>query len=148
MLVDHGFLIILSLEHGIVQNWDAMEKVWRHTFDSQLCMVVGDEIRPTRIAVLSSSRQVHDPDHVRDRLGLIRQHSGHLFGVHLLQDIEDAKPADYVMQFHGLLEDYRKVFPMHVACICTCCHDNTCMHGHKPHIGPWGKCAYFEMHFF
>lgn len=36
------------------------------------------------------------------------------------QDIEEAKPADYVMQFHGLLEDYRKVFPMHVACICTC----------------------------
>jgi len=31
------------LEHGIVQNWEDMEKVWRHTFDNELRMVVGDE---------------------------------------------------------------------------------------------------------
>merc|ERR1712178_630223 len=32
-----------ALEHGIVQNWEDMEKVWRHTFDNELRMVVGDE---------------------------------------------------------------------------------------------------------
>ena len=31
------------LEHGIVQNWDHMEMIWRHTFDMELKMVVGDE---------------------------------------------------------------------------------------------------------
>jgi len=31
------------LEHGIVQNWDDMETVWRHTFDNELRMTVGDE---------------------------------------------------------------------------------------------------------
>merc|ERR1711918_163766 len=39
-----GILILkYPLEHGIVQNWDDMEKVWRHTFDNELRMVVGDE---------------------------------------------------------------------------------------------------------
>lgn len=31
------------LEHGIVQNWDDMENVWRHCFDNELRMNVGDE---------------------------------------------------------------------------------------------------------
>merc|ERR1712167_154391 len=31
-----GILILkYPLEHGIVQNWDDMEKVWRHTFDNE-----------------------------------------------------------------------------------------------------------------
>merc|ERR1719451_176013 len=39
-----GILILkYPLEHGIVQNWDDMEKVWRHTFDNELRMVVGEE---------------------------------------------------------------------------------------------------------
>merc|ERR1711871_560434 len=39
-----GILILkYPLEHGIVQNWDDMEKVWRHTFDNELRMVVGDD---------------------------------------------------------------------------------------------------------
>jgi len=39
-----GILLLkYPLEHGIVQNWDDMEKVWRHTFDNELRMVVGDE---------------------------------------------------------------------------------------------------------
>merc|ERR1712188_154438 len=32
-----GILLLkYPLEHGIVQNWDDMEKVWRHTFDDEL----------------------------------------------------------------------------------------------------------------
>merc|ERR1711977_337494 len=39
-----GILVLkYPLEHGIVQNWEDMEKVWRHTFDNELRMVVGDE---------------------------------------------------------------------------------------------------------
>merc|ERR1712072_1396501 len=39
-----GILLLkYPLEHGIVQNWDDMEKVWRHTFDNELRMVVGEE---------------------------------------------------------------------------------------------------------
>merc|ERR1712182_179533 len=39
-----GILILkYPLEHGIVQNWEDMEKVWRHTFDNELRMVVGDD---------------------------------------------------------------------------------------------------------
>jgi len=39
-----GILLLkYPLEHGIVQNWEDMEKVWRHTFDNELRMVVGDD---------------------------------------------------------------------------------------------------------
>merc|ERR1711976_710701 len=39
-----GILLLkYPLEHGIVQNWEDMEKVWRRTFDNELRMVVGDE---------------------------------------------------------------------------------------------------------
>merc|ERR1712227_110330 len=39
-----GILLLkYPLEHGIVQNWEDMEKVWRHTFDNELRMVVSDE---------------------------------------------------------------------------------------------------------
>merc|ERR1711988_709918 len=39
-----GILLLkYPLEHGIVQNWDDMEKVWRHTFDNELRTVVGDD---------------------------------------------------------------------------------------------------------
>merc|ERR1711998_250786 len=36
-------LLKYPLDHGIVNNWDDMEKVWRHTFDNELRMVVGEE---------------------------------------------------------------------------------------------------------
>merc|ERR1711985_78012 len=41
-----GILLLkYPLDHGIVNNWDDMEKVWRHTFDNELRMVVGKENR-------------------------------------------------------------------------------------------------------
>jgi actin-related protein len=27
-----------TIEHGIVTNWDDMEKVWHHTFYDELCV--------------------------------------------------------------------------------------------------------------
>ena len=32
------------------------------------------------------------------------------------QDVEEWKPADYAMQFHGLVEDYRKVCGPRLGC--------------------------------
>ena len=34
------------IEHGVVQDWDNMEKIWRHTFENELRMVVGFEENP------------------------------------------------------------------------------------------------------
>ena len=31
------------LEHGLVQDWDDMEKIWEHTFSQQLRLVVGND---------------------------------------------------------------------------------------------------------
>merc|ERR1712097_164300 len=37
-----GILLLkYPLDHGIVNNWDDMEKVWRHTFDNELRIVLG-----------------------------------------------------------------------------------------------------------
>ena len=39
-----GMLILSSpMHHGVVTDWDQMEQVWRHTFDCECRMVVGDE---------------------------------------------------------------------------------------------------------
>merc|ERR1712046_464078 len=39
-----GILLLkYPLEHGVIQNWDDMEKIWKHTFDNELRMVVGDD---------------------------------------------------------------------------------------------------------
>merc|ERR1711865_1192669 len=37
-----GILILkYPLEHGVIQNWDDMEKIWKHTFDNELRIVLG-----------------------------------------------------------------------------------------------------------
>merc|ERR1711966_598032 len=37
-----GILILkYPLEHGAIQNWDDMEKIWMHTFDNELRIVLG-----------------------------------------------------------------------------------------------------------
>merc|ERR1712194_108792 len=39
-----GILILkFPLEHGVITNWDDMEKIWAHTFDNELRVVVGGE---------------------------------------------------------------------------------------------------------
>jgi actin beta/gamma 1 len=39
-----GILVLkFPLEHGVITNWEDMEKVWRHTFDNELRVVVGGE---------------------------------------------------------------------------------------------------------
>jgi actin-related protein len=37
-----GILLLkFPLEHGVITNWDDMEKIWSHTFDNELRVVVG-----------------------------------------------------------------------------------------------------------
>merc|ERR1712057_23629 len=39
-----GILLLkYPLEHGVIQNWDDMEKIWKHTFDNELRIVLGSE---------------------------------------------------------------------------------------------------------
>merc|ERR1719333_1294463 len=39
-----GILVLkFPLEHGVITNWDDMEKIWAHTFDNELRVVVGGE---------------------------------------------------------------------------------------------------------
>jgi len=39
-----GILLLkYPLEHGVIQNWDDMEKIWKHTFDNELRIVLGAE---------------------------------------------------------------------------------------------------------
>merc|ERR1711939_1052440 len=84
-----GILILkYPLEHGIVQNWEDMEKVWRHTFDNELRMVVGDENEGDedlhRCPAHRGSNEpqgeprAHDTDHVRDLhcSPILRRHPG------------------------------------------------------------------------
>merc|ERR1712072_1581256 len=77
-----GILLLkYPLEHGIVQNWDDMEKVWRHTFDNELRMVVGEENPDDPQGELREDA----PDHVRDvqRPPLLRRHPGRALALRL-----------------------------------------------------------------
>merc|ERR1711865_46120 len=59
-----GILILkYPLEHGVIQNWDDMEKIWKHTFDNELRIVLGadDEAEEDVAGVLLTKVKVIAP---------------------------------------------------------------------------------------
>jgi len=57
------------LENGIVQNWEDMEKVWRHTFDNELRCVVGDEDEAEEdVAGVLMTEKPNTPKEDRERM--------------------------------------------------------------------------------
>ena len=45
------------IEHGIVTNWDDMEKIWHHTFYNELC--VAPEERPVLLTETSRNSKAN-----------------------------------------------------------------------------------------
>ena len=58
------------IEHGVVQDWDNMEKIWHHTFDNELRMIVGVEENPfdEDVCGVILTEPPMNPDENRERM--------------------------------------------------------------------------------
>merc|ERR1712057_79601 len=65
-----GILLLkYPLEHGVITNWDDMEKIWKHTFDNELRIVLGaeDEAEEDVAGVLLTEAPMNPKDN-RERM--------------------------------------------------------------------------------
>merc|ERR1711998_675171 len=65
-----GILLLkYPLEHGVITNWDDMEKIWKHTFDNELRIVLGadDEAEEDVAGVLLTEAPMN-PKENRERM--------------------------------------------------------------------------------
>merc|ERR1711966_426659 len=65
-----GILILkYPLEHGVIQNWDDMEKIWKHTFDNELRIVLGaDEEAEEDVSGVLLTEAPMNPKENRERM--------------------------------------------------------------------------------
>merc|ERR1712028_161635 len=65
-----GILILkYPLEHGVIQNWDDMEKIWKHTFDNELRIVLGaDDESEEDVAGVLLTEAPMNPKENRERM--------------------------------------------------------------------------------
>merc|ERR1711903_318819 len=65
-----GILLLkYPLEHGVITNWDDMEKIWKHTFDNELRIVLGaDEEAEEDVAGVLLTEAPMNPKENRERM--------------------------------------------------------------------------------
>merc|ERR1712199_107067 len=65
-----GILLLkYPLEHGVITNWDDMEKIWKHTFDNELRIVLGaDEEAEEDVAGVLLTEAPMNPKENREKM--------------------------------------------------------------------------------
>ena len=64
------------IEHGIVTDWDAMEEIWRHTFDSEL------RVEPQKLPVLMNQPPLN-PKASYEQMTQVYYSTAMIAGVHI-----------------------------------------------------------------